>query len=334
MRFFKTKFVNVSLAWLLFSQGVSAALVTQVDLNVNEQDLDPPGPNQSIFVDQQISSSMDGSPVGGAINPSVPYITPSAIARARPGILRASVNAEANIPGVSYYSSSGSAQARWTARPVVKVDGVANGETGTIKGRMRFEGALGYENNGYGAGTNYVGSGSISLGLSVNGASGAASSAYTASYIDRITDNNVDRWFRITANRSGTPTYFPVDTRPPGTREVYRIGEYLDIEIGFQTGTPFDLIATLTAIGSASVGDSGRLNWYSDALNSAVWDGFQEVEINGVSYTEFTALDEFSGLDLVEASVVPLPAAVWLFLGPLTVVLSTIYPGRRGGKRA
>jgi hypothetical protein len=166
---------------------------------------------------------------------------------------------------------------------------------------MRFEGQLAYQNNGYGSGTQYVGGGFISLNMAANGAAGAASSAYTASYIDRITDNNVDRWFRVIANRSGTPTYVAVDTRPPGTRETFQIGEYLEVEITFQTGAPFQLTATLTADGSAAVGSSGRLDWDSAALNTAVWDGFQEVLIGGSMYSEFTAIDQLSGLDLAQA---------------------------------
>ena len=229
MKYLKTSLVSIGFAGLLLCQDVAASLFTSAFLNVDGQNLDPPGPNVSIFDDLQQSSSLDNSPIGVAINPSsLSYVSPSAVARAREGVLQVGVNAEANIPGAANYGSSGRAEARWEAWPVIKVDDVDDGKQAIILGRMRFEGSLGYQNNGYGTGTNYTGLGHISLGLSAdNGASGAASSAYTATYTDRITDP-FGRFFQVDASieANGTTTqYVARNTNPPGTRETFRIGE-------------------------------------------------------------------------------------------------------------
>lgn len=339
MKHLETSLLSIGFAGLLFCQNAAASLITSAFLNVNRQVLDPPGPNVSIFQDLQQSSSPDNSPIGDAINPSLSFVSPSAVARAREGVLQVGVNAEANIPGASIYGSSGRAEARWQARPVINVNGVAAGTRAVIPGRMRFEGSLGYRNNGYGSGTAYAGSGFISLGLSAdNGASGAASSAYTATYTDLITDP-FGRGFRVDANieeADGTVTQFvATNRRPPDTRETFLIGEYVTIDIEFQTGVPFDFTARLVANGRATVGDSGRLDWISDALNSAVWDGFSEVLIDGVAYSDFTAIDQVSGLDLARAvgvtSSVPVPSALWLLGIGLALLARTVSGQCQGG---
>jgi hypothetical protein len=223
---------------------------------------------------------------------------------------------------------------------VINPPGVAIGTPASIPAAVRFTGELGYGNNGYGAGTVYNGSGFLGLNLfGDNGGGGAASSSYTAGYLDRITDNNVDRLFRIEANQNGN-VYVPVDTRPPGTRESYRVGETVEAMITFLTGVPFDVTTRLVANGRASVGDSGRLDWFSSALNSAAWDGFGDVLIGGVTYTDFTAIDQFSGLNLREPvrveNGVPAPGALWLFGVGLPLLGGVAWSRRRGagGQRA
>lgn len=155
-RSLKNGFAAIGFIGLLLCQDVAASLFTSAYLNIDRQELDPPGPNVSIFEDLQQSSSLDNSAIGVAINPSVSYVTPNAVARAREGVLKVGVNAEANIPGVTVLGSSGRAEARWEARPIIKIDGVATGEKAIIPAHMRFERSLGYQNNGYSTDTVYL----------------------------------------------------------------------------------------------------------------------------------------------------------------------------------
>jgi hypothetical protein len=342
MKFLKASLVSIGFAGMLLCQDVAASLFTSAFLNVDRQVLDPPGPNVSIFNDLQQSSSPDNSPIGVAINPSVSYVSPSAVARAREGVLKVGINAEANIPGAAVLGSSGRAEARWEASPVVNVKGVAAGKKAVVPGRMWFEGSLGYRNNGYSSDTVYFGLGYVSLGLSAdNGASGAASSAYTATYTDRIKEP-FGRGFRVDANieeADGTVTqYVATDRRPPDTFETFRIGHTVTVNIEFLTGVPFDFTARLVADGRATVGDSGRLDWFSDALNSAVWEGFSEVLIDGVAYSDFTAIDQVSGLDLARAvpvtTSVPVPGALWLLGMGLPLLARTVSRQRRADRQA
>ena len=110
----------------------------------------------------------------------------------------------------------------------------------------------------------------------------------------------------------------------------------MTVAIALETGVPFDLLARLVATGSATVSDSGRLDWISDALNSAVWDGIQEVLIDGVAYSDFTAIDQISGLDLAQAvrvvTSVPEPEALGL-LGLSLPLLAWVVSGRRRADR-
>ena len=340
MKFLKASLVSIGFAGMLLCQDVAASLFTSAYLNIDRQELSPPGPNVSVFEDLQQTSSADNSPIGDAINPSVSYVTPNAVARARTGVLKVGVNAEANIPGVTVLGSSGRAEARWQASPVINVVGVEAGKKAVIPAHMRFEGSLGYRNNGYSTDTVYFGLGNLSLGLSAgNGASGAAGAAYTATYTDPIT-TPFGRGFRVDANieeADGTVTqYVATDRRPPDTFETFRIGHTVTVNIEFLTGVPFDFTARLVATGTATVGDSGRLDWFSDAMNSAVWDGFGDVLIDDVAYSNFTAIDQISGLDLARAirvaNNVPVPAALGL-LGLGLPLLAWTVSGRRRADR-
>jgi hypothetical protein len=101
--------------------------------------------------------------------------------------------------------------------------------------------------------------------------------------------------------------------------ETYRIGEYVTVDFQFITGQPFDIRAILTADGIAGVGDSGTLTWNSAALNSATWDGLVSVEINDVPVSDYTAIDQLTGIDL--ATAVPEPSTIVLMmLTPLLLV--------------
>ena len=286
-RSLKNGFAAIGFIGLLLCQDVSASLFTSAYLNIDRQEFNPPGLSLTIFDDLQQTSSPDNSPIGDAINPSLSYVSPNAVARARERVLQVGVNAEANIPGAAIYGSSGRAEARWEARPVINVNGIAPGAKAIIPAHMRFEGSLGYRNNGYSTDSVYIGLGNISLGLSAgNGAFGAAGAAYTATYTDPIS-NPSGRGFRVDAyieEADGSVTQFvATDRRPPDTFESYRIGRTVTANVEFQTGVSFDFTARLIATGAATVGDSGRLNWISDALNSAVWGGFGEVLIGGVA---------------------------------------------------
>lgn len=107
----------------------------------------------------------------------------------------------------------------------------------------------------------------------------------------------------------------------------------MTVNIEFLTGVPFDFTARLVASGLATVGDSGRLNWFSDARNSAVWDGFGDVLIDGVAYSNFTAIDQISGLDLARdlpvTTSVPTPGALSLLGLGLPILARTVWRQHR-----
>ena len=99
----QTGLAAIGFAGLLLCQDVAASLFTSAYLNIDRQQLNPPGPNVSIFDDLQQSSSPDSSPIGVAINPSVSYVRPSAVARAREGVLRVvSTPGSQDFPAMNY----------------------------------------------------------------------------------------------------------------------------------------------------------------------------------------------------------------------------------------
>lgn len=300
-----TKYSSSLVLAAAFSASIAeAALETDVRLGIDERR--PGQPLNQVFSDQQQSFSEDALQVGDSIARPSGYVTPDVAARARPGFLAAGVNAESNTPGESAFESNGFAEARWTARPIIEIPGVAAGTLGMASARMRFRGTVGYSNNGYDAGTFYNGAGLAGLNLSVAGVNG--NDTFTALYVDPINDSN-NRQFRVTANRTGDPIWFPVVEPVPGTSDSYGWNRDFAIRFAFRTGEPFDIDAFVITTGRAA-GGPGRLNW--DSAGVAWWRGLVNVEIGGFPVTNFSAVDQFTGLQLGGPVAVPLPGALVL----------------------
>ena len=273
----------------------------------------------TIYNDTDQDSTTTGSVAGASLDPNLSYVTPSASGRARYGQLTAHSHGDSNNPGdTNGFRATMQAVGASTFQEQVVITSptIPAGTPATMTSTMRLTGSLSYDDQGLAPDTRYVSRGSISLSMSVAGQLREAT--YLAGY---DWGGNGGQWF-VDETIDGVQQRIGYQS-PPSRLGGTNISKILEIDNTFVFGQPFDISASLRTFASSQAFSSTQgsgLDFISNALNTATWNGLKDVRLqDGTPVTDYMALGTTSMRDY--SLPIPEPKSITMFsLGVLLLL--------------
>ncbi len=258
-------------------------------------------------------------PVGAGVQDGQPYISSLSTAIAKWGNLRARTRAQSNIPGNQHYwTERATATASFREDVTITSAAVAPGTMGVAVVSMSFDGGFDTADQGLGADSDWVATGS--LGLHLGAAGQSAGREYLATY--RCTDN-IRHWTVVQDPDQGGGLMreeILIDTNPTQAPS-FSFVDSVALEFQFIFGTPFELSAGLQSDSSSfAYNDAGvGAIMDADAMHTAFWAGIEMVTLaDGTPIAEFASMGMSSGLSYNGA--IPAPGGALALLGALAAL--------------